>query len=370
MAGWSGRVSGSDLLTNILVYIPLGFLLALNVPTKAGFAAKVLISVVLGTILSITMEYLQMFLPSRTSSLSDVLLNSFSCCCGALCIWGQDKRSPIGKRLRVLRHRWFNDGRITDTGLIILGVWVLVQLAPFVPSLDVGDIKNGLKPIWYAVHDLSRFDVYKAATYSFYIAALAAAWIQVLRFSRTAYLWHFIFVGSVLFCKILIAGRQLSLEALVGLCVGTSALFLLQLVPKDRIPLVAIGLVMAGFTVDELRPVVSEAANFHSFNWIPFSSQIENEVTGIGSILEGGWPFAAMAYFFVTAGIFRRKILTFLVGGVSLAAIVFLLEMAQKQIPGRYPDSTTVLLAVVGWSLPWLFLAGNMGGKMRIEKKT
>lgn len=370
MAGWSGRVSGSDLLTNFLVYIPLGFLLALNMSKKAGFAARVLLSVVLGTMLSVTMEYLQMFLPGRTSSLLDVLLNSFSSCCGALCVWGQDQRSPIGKRLRALRHTWFNDGRTTDTGLILLGAWVLMQLAPFVPSLDIGDIKNGLKPIWYVVRDLSRFDMYRAATYSFYIAALAAVWIQVLRFSRTAYLWHFLFVGSVLFCKILIVGRQLSLEALVGLFVGTSALFLLQLVPKDRIPLVAIGLVMAGFTVDELRPVVSDAAKFHAFSWIPFSSQIQNNLKGVGSIIEGGWPFAAIAYFFVTAGITRRKILAFLVGGGSLAVLVFLLEIAQMQIPGRYPDSTIVLLAVVGWSLPWLFLADGNAGKMRIEKKT
>jgi len=370
MAGWSGRVSGSDLLTNILVYIPLGFLLALNVPAKAGFAARALFSVVLGTILSITMEYLQMFLPGRTSSFLDVLLNSFSSCCGALCVWGQDERSTIGKRLSALRHKWFNDGRITDAGLILLGAWGLMQLAPFVPSLDVGDIKKGLKPIWYAVHDLSSFDVYKAATYSFYIAALAAAWIQVLRFPRNAYLWHFLFVGSVLFCKILIVGRQLSLEALVGLCVGTSALFLLQLVPKNHIPLVAIGLVMAGFTVDELRPVVSDAAQFHTFSWIPFSSQIQNNVKGIGSIIEGGWPFAAIAYFVVTTGVLRRKILAFLVGCGSLAVFVFLLEIAQKQIPGRYPESTIVLLAVVGWSLPWLFLVDGMVGKMRIEKKT
>ncbi|MDD2335119.1 MAG: hypothetical protein PHD01_00910 [Geobacteraceae bacterium] len=117
-------------------------------------------------------------------------------------------------------------------------------------------------------------------------------------------------------------------------------------------------------------PVVSAAGTFHAFNWIPFSSQIENEVKGIGSILEGGWPFAAMAYFFVAAGIIRRKILAYFVGGGSQAALVFLLEIAQKQIPGRYPDSTIVLLAVVGWALPWLFLADSMGGKVGIEKKT
>jgi VanZ family protein len=320
----------------------------------------------MGTMLSVTMEYLQMFLPGRTSSLNDVLLNTLSSCFGGLFAWGQGQQSRFGKRLRTLRQKCFNAGRLTDIGLIILGAWALMQLAPFVPSLDFGDIKNGLKPIWYTMQDLSRFDVYKTATYSLYIAALAAVLRLVLRYSRAIFLWHFIFVGSVLLCKVGIVGRQLSLEAIAGFCVGTCILLVVQLLPKSRIPLLALGFVVAGFAVDELRPVISVPADFHDFSWIPFNSQIDNNMKGIGSIVEGLWPFAAMAYFFIAAGVVKRPIMAVFWGG-GLACIVLLLEVAQKQIPGRYPDITIVLLAVVGWSLPWLFPAKGMSGETGIE---
>jgi hypothetical protein len=250
--------------------------------------------------------------------------------------------------------------------LIILGAWALVQLAPFVPSLDFGDIKNGLKPIWQTMQDLSRFDVYKAATYSLYIAALAAALRLVLRYSRSMYSWYFIFVGSVLLCKVGIVGRQLSLEAIAGFCVGTCALLVVQLLPKSRIPLLALAFVVGGFAVDELRPVTSLPADFHGFSWIPFNSQIDNNMKGIGSIIEGLWPFAAMAYFFIAAGVVKRPIVAVFWGGV-LACSVLLLEAAQTQIPGRYPDITLVLLAVVGWSLPWLFPAWGVSGETGTE---
>lgn len=364
--GWPGRVSRSDLLTNILVYIPFGFLLALNLPAKTGHVTRVVMSAFLGATLSITMEYLQMFLPGRTSSLNDVLLNTLSSCCGGLCAWGQGQQSPFGKILRTLRQTCFNAGRLTDVGLMILGAWALMQLAPFVPSLDVGDIKNGLKPIWYTLRDPSLFDVYKTATYSFYIAALVAALLLVLRNSRPIFLWHFVFVGSVLLCKIGIVGRQLSLEALAGFCIGSSILFILQLLPKSRIPLLALGFVVAGFAVDELRPVISVPAEFHAFSWIPFNSQIDNNMKGIGTIIEGLWPFAAMAYFFIAAGVVKRPIMAVFWGGV-LACSVLVLEVAQMRIPGRYPDITIVLLALVGWSLPWIFLADSMPGQKRIE---
>jgi VanZ family protein len=368
MKEWSGKVSHSDLLTNILVYIPFGFLLALNVASKLGFVSRVLLSAVLGTMLSVSMEYLQMFLPGRTSSLNDVLLNALSSCCGALCAWLQGQQSQFGKRVRSLRQQWFTAGRITDIGLIILGAWALMQLAPCIPSLDIGDIKNGLKPIWYTVRDPSLFDVYKTATYSLYISALAAALILVLRHSRSVFLWHFFFVGSVLLCKIPVTGRQLSLEALAGLCIGSIASFVLRQLPEKRLPLVATGLVMAGFAVDKLRPVISAPADFHEFSWIPCNSQIDDNLKGVGSIVEGLWPFAAMAYFVIAAGVVTRKIMAVFWGG-GLACIVFFLEDAQKQIPGRYPDITIVLLAVVGWSLPWLFPASELeestGGTVR-----
>lgn len=364
LQGLPERTSRSDLLTNLLVYIPFGFLLSINFPKKSNPMLRLLLVTVLGTALSFIMEYLQMFLPARTSSLNDILLNAVSSCVGGVCAWGLGKQSRMGTKLRTQRQLWFHAGRVTDIGLIILGAWVLMQLAPFVPSLDFGDIKNGLKPIWFTLQDLSRFDLYKTATYSLYIAALGAALILVLMNSRFIFLWYLLFVGTVLLCKITIVGRQLSLEALAGFCGATIVMFILQRLPRQLLPLLGICLIASGFTVDELRPDISFAADFHEFSWVPFGGQMGDNLKGIGSIVEGLWPFAAMAYFFIASGVGKRKALVAFCGG-GLAFIVFILECAQRQIPGRYPDMTTVLLAVMGWSLPWLFSPDGMTGVIK-----
>ena len=40
----------------------------------------------------------------------------------------------------------FTEGTLANLALVIVALWVLTQAAPFVPSLDWGNLKAGLKP--------------------------------------------------------------------------------------------------------------------------------------------------------------------------------------------------------------------------------
>jgi hypothetical protein len=51
---------------------------------------------------------------------------------------------------------------------------------------------------------------------------------------------------------------------------------------------------------------------------------------------------------------FKRKVMIY--GGGALLLIVFALEWLQQQVPGRYADITTVILAAIGWTAPWLWV--------------
>jgi hypothetical protein len=44
-----------------------------------------------------------------------------------------------------------------------------------------------------------------------------------------------------------------------------------------------------------------------------------------------------------------------LYGGGTVLLLAFGLEWAQQQIPGRYGDITTLILAALGWGSSWLF---------------
>lgn len=355
-AAWSlaaGRhLSRSDLITNLLAYAPFGFLLACSVPERFHVVRRVALSLLAGLALSCAMEYAQLFLPARTSSPVDLLLNGLSTVTGALCQCWIGSGASLGEKLRQWRSSHIREGRVSDIGIAVIAAWGADQLAPFVPSIDMGGVKNGLKPIWLTLHDLSRFNCYRLATYALNIGALGAA-LRLIVLPRTRVpVWLGSFCGAVLLGKVLV-GRQLSLEAAAGLALGVLAVLCLQRLPRDRCVLWGIVSVILAFVVDELRPEQLAPAVLRDFNWLPFRSQMAENVSGIGSIIAGLWPFAALGFFTVEHSPSLRKTPAMLMGAV-LAVAVLALEYTQTYIPGRYPDSTAVILACAGWSIPFL----------------
>lgn len=352
----AGRhVSRSDLLTNILVYIPLGFLISSICSVKLGDGVRILLATVLGTLLSFFMESIQLFLPARSSSLVDLLLNMLSTLLGALAYYWLRENAGFGKWLREWQQGYVCEGRTADIGLMLFAAWVGTQLAPFVPSLDVGDVKNGLKPLWLTLHDFSRFNCYRMATYALNIVSLGAALLLIMNHRCRVVFSLAVSCGMVLCFKIFVAGRQLSLEALAGLGFAVGLLLFLQRLPRGGLFLSGGISVALAYIADELRPDMSQAVAFHAFNWVPFSSQMGENVSGIGSILEGIWPFSMLGFFVISYFGHGRKMLV-VTTGAALAVAVFALEYAQTSILGRYPDITSVILAITGWIIPWLMI--------------
>jgi hypothetical protein len=259
-------------------------------------------------------------------------------------------KSGFGEMFCCWRSNWFQDGRVADIGLFVIALWSAAQLAPFVPSLDVGDLKNGLKPLWKTLHDLYRFNGYRAVTYALNISSLGVVLLLILKLRGRVPLYLGLYCGMTLLLKMSIAGRQLSLEALVGLVLGILLTIGLQRLPRGGLLIAGIFSVAVAFIVDAVRPDMT-TVELHDFNWIPFSSQMTENVSGIGSIIDGIWPFSAIGFFAVVHAFPCRKVNAFSVG-VFLAIGVFALEYAQSFIDGRYPDITAVILAGVGWWIP------------------
>lgn len=346
------HISRSDLLTNFLVYIPLGFLLSSVSSARFGRIARILLVVSFGILFSLTMEYLQLFLPARTSSPLDLLLNSLSTLCGALLFNWLGRESTLGVLLGKWRENRFTSGRTVDIGLAVMLLWGATQLAPIVPSLDFGGMKNGIKPLWQTVHDLSRFNWYRTATYALNMTSLGAALLLILKFRANAPLWLGFYCGVVLLGKITIAGRQLTLEALVGLLLAVVLTAGLQRLPRGVLVWAGICSVAGAFIVEELRPDMTTVV-LHDFNWLPFNSQMTENVSGMGSIIDGLCPFVTVGFFAVSHIANGSKLYLFTTGLLLLSGVMAL-EYAQSGIAGRYPDITTVILAVVGWSIPLL----------------
>jgi VanZ family protein len=73
---WPSHISRGDLVSNLLAYAPLGYLLFRNMQRRRGNFFVICAATLIGTLLSFCMEFLQMFLPSRVSDRKSTRLNS------------------------------------------------------------------------------------------------------------------------------------------------------------------------------------------------------------------------------------------------------------------------------------------------------
>src|SRR5262245_26788708 len=79
-APWPRYITLEDIGVNVAAYIPLGFLLSAGLSARYGAARGALGAALAAASVSLAMEALQMFLPSRIASNVDLLTNS----CGGL----------------------------------------------------------------------------------------------------------------------------------------------------------------------------------------------------------------------------------------------------------------------------------------------
>lgn len=120
--------TGFDVGVNVVGYVPLGVLLVLSVYPRVRGVWAVLLAALGGILVTITMEAVQNFLPSRVPSNLDLMTNAGGCLVGALLgAWwapGLLDRS----RLFQLRRRWF--APYASQGLVLVALWPLAQIYP------------------------------------------------------------------------------------------------------------------------------------------------------------------------------------------------------------------------------------------------
>ncbi|MGB4347106.1 MAG: VanZ family protein [Burkholderiaceae bacterium] len=117
-----------DFAANVLGYIPLGALAVLALYPLLRTLPALVLTLVCGLLLTVLMEAVQTYLPTRVASNLDVLTNTLGLAIGAgLGSWA--RRYVLEQsRLRMLRDHWFSDQ--ASRGLIVIGLWPLAQIYP------------------------------------------------------------------------------------------------------------------------------------------------------------------------------------------------------------------------------------------------
>jgi VanZ family protein len=134
--------TGFDVGINLLGYAPLGFLLALAALRSARTTYAVSVATLGCALLSLSMETLQSYMPSRVPSNVDLAFNAIGAWIGA-CSASLLEKMGVLQRWNDFRARWFApDAR---GALVLLALWPGALLFPVSVPLGLGQVFERLE---------------------------------------------------------------------------------------------------------------------------------------------------------------------------------------------------------------------------------
>lgn len=137
-----------------------------------GAIAVVALATLLALAVSLAMEGLQMFLPSRIASNVDLLTNGAGALFGALTAPLLSPYQFPGSRLAALRQRLFVPGTQADSGLVIVFLWLFTQLHPTAQLFGTGNLRSTLELPAYFMHSPQLLLLAEAAVVFFNLLGL------------------------------------------------------------------------------------------------------------------------------------------------------------------------------------------------------
>ena len=264
-----------DATANILSYLPLGFLVSVTLRARLGTAASTVIALFSGAVLSASMEYLQMYLPSRISSNTDLLSNSFGTLTGALLAVGLTSQPWIIARLVGWRSTLFRQGKEIDFGLALLALWIFGQINPSLPILGNIFISAVAQQPFVKLPPVP-FDWWESISVMLNLLMLGTLMLTLLRIPRNAATALLVVLSIVALAKFLAAAVLLkswalllwiNSEAMLGIVLGMLLLLVVLGLTRSAIQLVGTAIavlyiVIVNFALDSNAPSAS-ASVYH-----------------------------------------------------------------------------------------------------------
>lgn len=149
--------TGFDVAINVIGYLPLGGLVALGLLRSGWQRTWVWWAPMVVMLLSLLMEGLQSYLPTRVPSREDFLLNSAGAWGGAVAAFVLQKTGVIDV-WNQLRGRWFVPH--SRGGIVLLSTWPVGLLFPSSVPLGLGQVVARLEAVLQESVEDSVFEVW------------------------------------------------------------------------------------------------------------------------------------------------------------------------------------------------------------------
>ncbi len=259
---WNPFTNQADAVDNFLLFVPLGLGLCARFASAQGRAWSGLLSVMT---LGVGLQYLQLDIPERTASLADVIWNTVGLLGGMLV---HRFAGPQIQRLALA-----SEGGQDKFAIVLLLLWLTYESFPFVPTLDIGLLREHIKSAVYAPpFELQRLVEHCMA------ALLGGMALMRLRLHPRNGLTLLAAGCVVLLLEVLVPYGALRRETMVGICLGLA--LSLKVAPWSRKqqewPLLVLALLMYTLTILTISRGQAGAAGF---TFTPFSALLWHSVT-------------------------------------------------------------------------------------------
>ncbi|WP_345531241.1 VanZ family protein [Viridibacterium curvum] len=315
-----------DVTGNVLLFLPCGLLIAF----MAGHAKAQLSQFFAWVMFALLVQIAQFWVPERSASLADVLWNGVGCAVGVVA-------GLAYRRLDAARDR--QEIPFEPLSMIVALCWLGAELAPFVPSLDVGQVRSALRPL----RDPFNIDFVHAGVVAvqFLVAAFALR-SGVGRYKPALMITGMaaIFLGTKLF----IVGHALHPGTLLGLGVGWLAFLIWR---RRETPWgVLLGLLLVSYLLDSLAPF--QFPGWQSdLHWLPLFARLEGSMlANLVSLLR--IAYISLAVIWLLHGMQARVFAASVIIAICFAGVEYL----QTWVAGRTGDMTEpFVLLLLAWVL-------------------
>jgi VanZ family protein len=302
-AGWPRYWTAFDLLSNVIAYVPLGFFLTLALSRLPGHFTALLLAVVLAGSVSLGLETVQNWLPSRVPSNVDLACNTLGGLCGA--VWAQYVGPRVFPRIAAWQHRLIAPVPHAELGLTLLGLWLLVPLSPETLLFGAGDLRQLLGLTSALPFEADSFSQIESWIVGMNLVAVGLILRQLTARLAWAYVAVPVFILLALLVRTLAAGilgtpgdafAWLTPGSFNGLMVGMAVLVVLLPMPAFvRLMLAGVALMAATVLVNLAPPnpysmaalAVWRQGHFLNFN-------------GLTRLVASLWPFLTLPFLLLT----------------------------------------------------------------------
>lgn len=325
------KTTRGDLLGNIALFVPLGVIARIIMPSRAR-VVDFMLHGGLALFVAVAVQVLQLALPSRDPALQDAAWNMLGWVIGLGLARLITRIKPIEQKT-IGQQDW-----LVPIGLMMC--WLAYDLFPYIPTIDFQQYKDALKPL--LLNPIFRIDSFLTRLAAWLVFASLMHYVWGAK--TTSRLFPLISLGS-LPLKIIIFSNSLNVHAVAAVLVANLIWAIIG--KRERLPYGKLALlVITSIIIAGILPLDYDLRHAGSFYFVPFAGALK------GSMLVNFLAVISKVYLF--GGLFWLVVQ----GASSLGAaivmtslMVLMVEIIQMFSRHHTAEITDVLVVILVGSI-------------------